>query len=428
MFRKSRSLSALLTVILVLLVGWAASAALRPTSDELQFVDDQRATTISKVSDKLTFDGPRFSIPVVRSVRAGIGRAPAEARALASPCARALTQGAVCVAANERALEIMNAGRLEAFTVVQDVKTGALVAFAASQPSRLDVSTPVLPLSVVKLLLAASWWDNGQPDSSFDSSRGTASAQNPAYRKRVSVNEMLVGGSDSAGRQMAVALRRSVGTDKVLKDFKRYGFDPLINSPRAKDEMFWSELAPTWAKRLVPARAFVLLSDKTTDSEWADALSIGEANLVVTGLHVSRVLQAIGNGGVMLSPAARMNHAQDPGAGIRAGRQSGNPIRVMQGRTALRLQAAMRDVVRRGTAKSIATALADTGWQIGGKTGTGPGPAPIGPQSNGWFAGLIFDPKGKARFTIATFVKHGGPGGGNAARISAELTRYLIGA
>ncbi len=99
----------------------------------------------------------------------------------------------------------------------------------------------------------------------------------------------------------------------------------------------------------------------------------------------------------------------------------------MQKSTALRLQSAMRDTVQRGTARSIAKALESTGWQIGGKTGSGPGPMPIGPQSDGWFAGLIFDSQGKARFEIATFVRHGGPGGGNAAKVSAELTRYIIG-
>jgi cell division protein FtsI/penicillin-binding protein 2 len=83
----------------------------------------------------------------------------------------------------------------------------------------------------------------------------------------------------------------------------------------------------------------------------------------------------------------------------------------------------MRDVVQRGTAKGIAQALSDTGWSIGGKTGSS---GPVGPQSDGWFAGLVFDTKREARFTIATFVRHGGTGGGNAARLSADLARYLI--
>jgi cell division protein FtsI/penicillin-binding protein 2 len=350
-----------------------------------------------------------------------------EVSARASPCADALAQRAVCVAANERALEIMNAGNFEAVTVVQDVRTGALVAFAASQPSRLDAGTQVLSLSLVKLLLAASWWDNRLPRSSFESTRGTPDAQNPAYRPRVTVHEMLVGGSDSAGRQMAVALRKAVGAETVIRDFKRYGFGARTGSTR--DETFWTELAPVWAARLTPALAHISLSAETKDAEWADTLSIGETNIGVTPLHVSRFLQAVGNGGVMLSPAAREMQSTSSVESSHASRvKTSKPIRVMRESTALRLQSAMRDVVARGTAKAIAKTLSDTGWQIGGKTGTGPGPAPIGPQSDGWFAGLIFDPQGQARFTVATFVRHGGTGGGNAAKISAELARYIIGA
>ncbi|MEW6735389.1 MAG: penicillin-binding transpeptidase domain-containing protein [Acidobacteriota bacterium] len=341
-----------------------------------------------------------------------------------SPCANALAQHAVCVAANKQALEIMNANQLEAITVVQDVATGALVAFAASQPSKLDVNTPVLPLSLCKLLLCASWWDNQQPNSSFNSTKGTAKAKNPAYRSRVSVHEILVGGSDSAGRQMAIALRKAVGTKAMLKDFKRYGFAERSDLPR--NDTFWGELATTWETRLIPTSAYISLSDETKDMEWADTLSIGETNMSVTALHISRFLQAVGNNGVMLTPVAR---EEQPTSSIKKSqvshKQLKNSTRIMQQSTALRLQSAMRDTVQRGTAKSIANALKDTGWQIGGKTGTGPGPMPIGPQSDGWFAGLIFDSQGKARFTIATFVKHGGPGGGNAAKISVELARYI---
>jgi len=401
MSRRTRGVLPTLTVVAALLLCWAA-----------------------KVTQPSFFAAARGELdslpaPPLLSEASGAGSP-------ASPCANALARRVVCVAANKRALEIISAGQLEAFTVVQDVSTGALVAFAASRPSNLDINTPVLPLSLSKVLLSASWWDNGQPDSSFESTKGTADAQNPAYRSRVSVHEMLVGGSDSAGRQMAVALRRSVGTEAVLRDFKRYGFGRRADSPR--DETFWAELAPTWRARLTPAPAYASLSDEMSDAEWADTLSLGEANMMVTGLHVSRFLQAVGNGGMMLAPVAR---EELPATSVRnAGasrRQAGSPVRVLQERTALRLQSAMRDAVRRGTAKSLARTLKGTGWHIGGKTGTGPGPAPVGPQSDGWFAGLIFDPQGQARYTVATFVRRGGLGGGNAARISAELARYILG-
>ena len=77
-----------------------------------------------------------------------------------SPCTRSLKRRAVCDAANARALELMRAGNLEASMVVQDVQSGSLVAFAASHPAKLDVTTKLPPLSPIKLLTAASWLDH----------------------------------------------------------------------------------------------------------------------------------------------------------------------------------------------------------------------------------------------------------------------------
>jgi membrane peptidoglycan carboxypeptidase len=52
-------------------------------------------------------------------------------------------------------------------------------------------------------------------------------------------------------------------------------------------------------------------------------------------------------------------------------------IRVISETAALKLQVAIRAVVERGTAKSVAPILADTGWQIGSKTGSGPVTEPL---------------------------------------------------
>lgn len=52
---------------------------------------------------------------------------------------------------------------------------------------------------------------------------------------------------------------------------------------------------------------------------------------------------------------------------------------------------------------------------------------PKGDLVDGWFAGLIFDPQVKARFTVATFVRSGGYGGENAVKVSAAVARYIIG-
>ena len=327
MFRKTSIVLTSLTIMVALLMLWVTSAT--------------RSSSYAKAKEtQKPFATPTPPFKANDSTLA------------ASPCANALAQNTVCDSANNRALEIMSANQLKAVVVVQDVQTGAVVAFAASQPSELDVTTPVSPLSLSKVLLSASWWDNRQPDASFDSTSGTPNAQNPAYRSRVTVHEMLVGGSDSAGRQMAVALRKSVGTKTVVADFKRYGFSQRTNSPR--DDKFWGELAPTWETRLIPAPAYVSLSDKTNDADWAESLSIGETNIKVTALHVSRFLQAIGNDGVLLPPVAREEKFTSSVTKPPVSRhQIKNAVRIIQESTALRLQSAMRDTVQRGTATSI---------------------------------------------------------------------------
>lgn len=329
----------------------------------------------------------------------------------AAPCDVALAHGVVCEEANERALDLMRADNLQAITVVQDVKTGNLVAFAALVPEKLDVTTPVLPLSTVKLMVAAMWWDHEE------------ASRSKLENSEQLLADALIPGNDNAGRQLASALRDAIGLEAFLKALEGYGFrsGAKANAGR-KDEAFWAELAPKWRERLVPGLAYHSLGKETAPKDWEDTLSLGEERFVTTAMHLSRFLQAVGNGGVML-PAAVRDQAK-PASPIRA------TTRVISERAALKLQAAMRAAVERGTAKSAAPFLAGSGWTMGGKTGTGPEPGThaAGPASDGCFAGLIFDPQGKARFTVVTYVKHGGLGGGNAARVSAELGLFLSGA
>ena len=314
----------------------------------------------------------------------------------------------MCEVANTFALERMKEGHLEAITVMQDVQTGGLIAFAASDPAKFDVATALLPLSPVKLMAAASWLDHNRANETDGEKLLTDS---------------IVSGNDNAGRQIAWAVRKAAGTDKVLADLARYGFPAGETEAAQTDKSFWAEVAPRWRARLVPAASYHSLGQETTDRDWENTLSIGEERFVTTALHLSRFLQAVGNGGRMIVPVAEREQEQErPGSTVPA-------IKIMSEATALRLQEAMRGTVERGTAKSVKPILAATGWTVGGKTGTGPDPRSkaVGPGSDGCFAGLIFDRAGKARFTVVTFVKHGGPGAGNAAQISAELARYIVG-
>jgi hypothetical protein len=278
----------------------------------------------------------------------------------AGPCEDAIARGAVCQAASDRALELMRAGSLEAITVMQDVRTGSLVAFAASAPEKLDVTTAVLPLSTVKLMVAAMWWNHEEASSAkFENSEQLLA-------------DSLVSGNDNAGRRLASALRDAIGTEAFLKELARYGFPCGTNaSAGRKDETFWAELAPKWREMLTPILAYHSLGRETPPKDWEDTLSLGEERFVVTALHLSRFLQAVGNGGVMLPAAARDKGT--PGSTITA------TTRVMSEQAALKLQAAVRGAVERGTAKSAAPILAGSGWSMGGKTGTGPAPGPPRP-------------------------------------------------
>lgn len=60
---------------------------------------------------------------------------------------------------------------------------------------------------------------------------------------------------------------------------------------------------------------------------------------------------------------------------------------------------------------------------LGGKTGTGPASAE---PYDGIFAGLIYDRSGTPRYTVVTYVRSGGYGGGTAAEISADAAAFLL--
>jgi Penicillin binding protein transpeptidase domain len=340
-----------------------------------------------------------------------------------SPCSLALSAGVICNAANEEALRLLQVRRFAGAIVVQDVHSGALVAYASSpaiearvgteiRSSALGVTSPISPLSVSKVLLAASWWDH---ESEAVLSKACKSK---ACMSDAEVHEMLVSGSDGEGKRLALDLRQSVGAQKVFADLKDYGFPPAIPKPPHADGDFWGAIEPSLRDVLTPASAFVSIPGDAADADWASAFSIGETGFTVTLLHISRFLQAVGNGGKMILPNAWIQAGTRQEAGG-ATSQAGLGKQVMQGSTAERLQSAMLDNVQRGTATRIRSRLGDK-WKIGGKTGTDS-------ESDGVFAGLVFDSNGVPRYSFVTYIKGGGKGGGVAAEVSAELIIFILG-
>jgi cell division protein FtsI/penicillin-binding protein 2 len=332
----------------------------------------------------------------------------------ASPCAAALSSGIICAAANEEGLRLLRQRGFAGAVVVEDVRSGALVAYASLldidskgpgevRTSALNVTSPILPLSVSKVFLAASWWDNGAAASKACKAK--------ACMSDAEVHEMLVSGSDSAGKKLALELRQIAGGEKALKDMNAYGFPAEVAKHPVVDENFWGFIEPALRDKLIPASAYISVKNDTADEDWASAFSIGETGFNATLLHISRFMEAIGNGGVMIAPSARI-HAEavvKPDSGMR----------VMQASTAEHLQSAMLDNVLRGTAVGILGRMGDK-WKIGGKTGTNSDP-------DGIFAGLVFDASGAPRYAFATYIKRGGKGGGVAAEVSADLVKFIVG-
>jgi hypothetical protein len=257
--------------------------------------------------------------------------------------------------ANAKARELLAARHLEGAVVMQDVRRGTAIADSTVGE---NWEAGVLPLSTTKLFLAAMALDRGVHSS-------------------VDVPDLIVHGSDADGRTLALELRHSTGTATILADLARFGFPPCS------------------AKRALNCFS---LSPKTSDSDWASTLSIGESRIRVTLARLSDFLGMIGRNGTDLHK------------------------RILNFPTAHILQLAMRNAVATGTEKGIKDRL-PPGFMIGGKTGTGP--AGANPY-DGIFAGLVFDAHTRARYTVAVYVRGSGPGGGAAAEIAADMAAFVI--
>jgi cell division protein FtsI/penicillin-binding protein 2 len=146
--------------------------------------------------------------------------------------------------------------------------------------------------------------------------------------------------------------------------------------------------------------------------EWAQ-MSIGQGPVDVTPIGVSRFVSAIGNGGVMLPVTLEAERLREV--------PEGRPI--MKTTTAQKLQVAMVEVVEKGTGVRALPILQGTGWRMGGKTGTAD--VVRGRIPDGWFAGLMFGPDNRARYSVVVYLQNGGQGGRSAAPLAAMMTRWF---
>jgi hypothetical protein len=328
----------------------------------------------------------------------------------------------LCIGPTRAAWELLQATGRPGVVIVQDVRNGALVAYAATgraEDAPYGIKRYALPGSVFKLALSALWWDSGQPDERWAcppfiqvGSRPIRNFESHEYASLSVPHGMLVVSCNTQSIMMAFELRRRLGMDAVRDGFRRFGFEPYSGeNPEARED-FWNTANQRWTQRMTPPPARVRLRERYNAFEYAQT-AIGQGPVDVTPIAVSRFLQAIGNGGVMLPVTFEQDRLDDLPEGQR----------IMQAETTVKLQRAMLAVVDSGTAIRAVPILQGSGWDMGGKTGTAD--VVRGHVPDGWFAGLMYGPDGRARYTVVVYVENGGQGGRVAAPIAGEMTRYM---
>ena len=330
----------------------------------------------------------------------------------------------LCSSLTRQAWQLLRATGRQGAVVVQEVRTGAVRAYAATggpdQPP-LGIKRYAPPGSVFKLALAALWWDRDLPDTPLDcppsiqvTPRATIrNSGGVGYGQVQGPHGMLVPSCNTAAVQMALLMREQLGEEAFVDAYRRFGFLPYTSTP-PRDSLaeFWDTDSPAWERRMAPAPSRIRIGPKTGRAEWAQ-LAIGQGPVDVTVVGVSRFIQAIGNNGVMLQPTLEWEEARDRADGER----------VMKASTARKLQQAMLEVVDRGTARAAGPIVAGLPGDLGGKTGT----AQVrGAPDDGWFAGLVFDAKGRPQYSVTVYLRAGGPGGAQPAGIAARLARTLL--
>ncbi|HEX2211314.1 MAG TPA: penicillin-binding transpeptidase domain-containing protein [Longimicrobium sp.] len=329
----------------------------------------------------------------------------------------------ICSQPTRAAYQLLDATNLNGAVIIQDVQTGALVAYAATggpEDPPFGIKRYAPPGSVFKLAVAALWWENDIPEQRMACPPyiqiGNARIRNFESHEYASLrvpDGMLRVSCNTAAVRMALEMRQRLGVEAFRDAYQRFGFVTYSGGPPSPSEPdFWNTGNAAWAQRMTPPPVRVRFAERFSQHEWGQ-IAIGQGPVDVTPLAISRFLQAIGNSGVMMPPTLEWEQMEKRGEGRRIMRES----------TSRKLQEAMLQVVDSGTAVSAKARLAGTGWDLAGKTGTAD--VAGAPRPDAWFAGLMYGPDGRARYTIVVYLQRGGQGGRVAAPIAGEMTRFM---
>ncbi|HEX9938326.1 MAG TPA: penicillin-binding transpeptidase domain-containing protein [Longimicrobium sp.] len=330
----------------------------------------------------------------------------------------------LCAPATLEAHRLLDGTGVDGSIVVQDVRNGALIAYAATgtaSQAPYGIKRYALPGSVFKLAISALWWDAGLGDVRMPcpseikvSERAPAirNFESHAYPSLEVPREMLVVSCNTQSIMMGLQMRQRLGEEAFVDGLKRMGFAVYTDKRPQTPLDFWNSGNEQWTRRMSPPPNRVKVLERFNAFEWAQ-MSMGQGPVDVTPIGVSRFVSAIGNGGVMLPVTLEADRLDDL--------PEGRPI--MKPQTSLKLQQAMLEVVERGTGVRAKPILQGTGWNMGGKTGTAD--VRRGQVPDGWFAGLMFGPDGRARYSVVVYLKNGGQGGRSAAPLAAMMTRWM---
>lgn len=338
----------------------------------------------------------------------------------------------LCSDLTQEAWRLLRATNRPGAVVVQDVQTGAVLAYTATgaaEDAPFGIKRYAPPGSVFKLALAALWWEHGLPDDLIipcpasiavnDRGQRIQNFEGRAGGEVRGPTGMLVPSCNTAAVQMAWQMREQIGEQAFIDAYQRYGFETYPSNDEAPTDTsysFWMTGSRDWARRMTPPPSRIRISERTGRAEWAQ-LSIGQGPVDVTVIGVSRFIQAIGNGGRMLAPKLEweaLEQAEEDGE---------EGVQIMRPDVALKLQTAMIAVADSGTARAAQAYYGGTGWDMGAKTGTAQIP---NRPDDGWLAALVFDPEGRARYTVVVYLQGGGPGSRMPTAVAGQMTRALV--
>lgn len=182
--------------------------------------------------------------------------------------------------------------------------------------------------------------------------------------------------------------------------------DGLVHSCNAYFAQLAASLGPEPLAGLAATLKIPLTAGRRAGLPPRDALpqiGYGQAQVVTSPLRMATVAAAVAAGGVLRTPVVETGSDRGP-----------RDEAIATPASARRLANDMRDVVLRGTGRS----LRQHPWPIAGKTGTA---EVSGQPSHGWFVGFAPHGPSTRRVAFAIVVEHAGYGGATAAPAAGEI-------